>query len=78
MTPEIVHLSVLAPIGFVAIGSMIVLMGEVGLSRAKTFLGREVDARFIGSMLALIASFCAPNSSTASPHSTRTSGIDRH
>jgi NADH-quinone oxidoreductase subunit N len=54
VTPDI-NVSVLAPIGFVAIGSMVVLLGEVLLSRAKTFLGRAVDARFIGSALALIA-----------------------
>jgi len=55
VSPEVVHTSVLAPIGFVAIGAMVVLLGEVFLSRAKTFLGRPVDARFIGSLLALLS-----------------------
>jgi len=50
-----VNLSVLAPVGFVAIGAMAVLVGEVLLSRAKTFLGREVNASLIGGVLAGIA-----------------------
>jgi NADH-quinone oxidoreductase subunit N len=53
VTPEVIHFSVLAPIGFVAIGAMAVLLGEVFLSRAKSFLGRRVTAPFIGSFLAL-------------------------
>lgn len=55
MSPEVINISVLAPIGFVAIGAMIVLLGEVFLSRSRTFLGRAVDSRFIGSFLALVA-----------------------
>jgi NADH-quinone oxidoreductase subunit N len=55
VTPEVINVSVLAPIGFVAIGAMIVLLGEVFLSRAKSFLGRDVNARFIGSLLSLVA-----------------------
>ena len=54
MIPQ-VNLSVLAPVGFVAIGAMAVLLGEVLLSRAKTFLGREVNASLVGSVLAGIA-----------------------
>ena len=49
--PEI-HLSVLAPIGFVAIGSMLVLMGEVFLTRTNAILGRKVTEEWIGSVLA--------------------------
>jgi len=49
--PEI-DVSVLAPVGFVAIGSMVVLVGEVLLSRAKTFLGRPVTESYIGALLA--------------------------
>jgi NADH-quinone oxidoreductase subunit N len=52
--PE-VNLSVLAPVGFVGIGAMLVLLGEVLLSRAKTFLGREVNDSLVGSVLAGIA-----------------------
>ena len=55
MTPEVIHFSVLAPIGFVAIGAMMVLLGEVFLSRATTFLGHRVTTPFIGSFLALVA-----------------------
>ncbi len=50
-TPQ-VDLSVLAPVLFVAIGAMLVLMGEVLLSRAKTVLGRPVTEAWIGSVLA--------------------------
>jgi NADH-quinone oxidoreductase subunit N len=53
-TPEL-NFSPLAPIGFVAIGSMVVLLGEVLLSRSKTFLGREVTESWIGSVLAVTA-----------------------
>jgi len=45
-TPEI-DLSVLAPIGFVAIGAMVVLVGEVLLSRARAFLGRPMTEFYI-------------------------------
>ena len=51
MTPQI-DISVLAPIGFLAIAAMAVLMGEVLLTRAKTVMGRPVDERFIGTALA--------------------------
>jgi NADH-quinone oxidoreductase subunit N len=50
--PEL-HLAPLAPIGFTAIGSIVVLMGEVFLSRRKTFLGNPVTDARIGSALAL-------------------------
>ena len=47
-----IDLSVLAPVLFVSIGAMLVLMGEVFLSRAKTVLGRPVTEAWIGSVLA--------------------------
>ena len=47
--------SALVPIGLVAVGAMLVLMGEVFLSRAKTFFGREVTESFIGTVLAVTA-----------------------
>jgi NADH-quinone oxidoreductase subunit N len=53
-TPEL-NFSPLAPIGFVAIGSMVVLLGEVLLSRSRSFLGREVTESWIGSVLAVIS-----------------------
>ena len=37
--------------------AMLVLLGEVFLSRATTFLGREVTEPFIGTILAIIAMF---------------------
>jgi NADH-quinone oxidoreductase subunit N len=55
VTPEVLHFSVLAPIGFVGIGSMVVLLGEVFLSRASSVLGREVTESYIGGALALVS-----------------------
>jgi NADH-quinone oxidoreductase subunit N len=55
-TPEIA-LSALAPIGFVAIGSMVVLVGEVLLSRTRTVRGRPVTESYIATVLALAAMF---------------------
>jgi NADH-quinone oxidoreductase subunit N len=49
------NFSVLAPIGFVALGAMFVLMGEVFLSRAGTILGRRVTEAWIGSVLAIVS-----------------------
>jgi NADH-quinone oxidoreductase subunit N len=54
--PE-VDLSVLAPIGFVAIGAMVVLVGEILLSRARTFMGRPMTESYIGTSLAGAAVF---------------------
>lgn len=45
--------SVLAPIGFVAIGAMVVLVGEVVVTRARTFLGRPVTESYVGTLLAI-------------------------
>ena len=45
----------LGPIAFVAIGAMLVLMGEVLLSRTKSLLGREVNERFVGTVLAFVS-----------------------
>ena len=56
MTPApVLHFSVLAPIGFVASGAMLVLLGEVLLSRRQTLLGRRATASWIGSLLALVS-----------------------
>jgi len=49
------NLSVLLPIALVAIGSMVILMGEVLLSRADSVLGRPVTESFIGTVLAATA-----------------------
>jgi NADH-quinone oxidoreductase subunit N len=56
VTPEI-DITVLAPIGFLGIGSMVVLMGEVFLTRKETLMGRRVDERLIGTALAGVAIF---------------------
>lgn len=52
-----VDVSVMAPIGFVAIGAMLVLLGEVLLSRKKTLMGRPLTDAWIGSLLAIAAMF---------------------
>ena len=57
MIPEVLNLHVLAPIGFVGIGSMVVLLLEVFLSRSDSFLGRKVDDRLVGSLLAGVSMF---------------------
>jgi NADH-quinone oxidoreductase subunit N len=57
VTPPDLNFSVLAPIGFVSVGAMLVLLGEVLLSRARTFLGRPVTDAWIGSVLALVSMF---------------------
>ena len=51
MTPEL-NLSVVGPLVFVSVGAMLVLLGEVLLSRAKSFLGHPVTAHTVNSMLA--------------------------
>jgi NADH-quinone oxidoreductase subunit N len=48
-------LAAIAPIAFVAIGALLVLLGEVWLSRRKTFLGRAVTEVWIGTVLALVS-----------------------
>ncbi len=56
MTPvPDLNLTVVAPIGFAGVGAMVALMGEVFLSRTKTFLGRAVTEVWIGSVLALVS-----------------------
>ncbi|MGE4605614.1 MAG: proton-conducting transporter membrane subunit, partial [Myxococcota bacterium] len=54
--PEI-NISVLAPIAFVGIGAMFVLLCEVFLSRKQTVMGREVTESFIGTVLAIMSMF---------------------
>jgi NADH-quinone oxidoreductase subunit N len=46
------NFAVVGPLVFVSIGAMLVLLGEVLLSRAKTFLGRPVTPSLVGSALA--------------------------
>jgi NADH-quinone oxidoreductase subunit N len=55
VTPPDLNLSVVGPIVWVGLGAMVVLMGEVFLSRRKTFLGRKMTESTIGSLLALVA-----------------------
>jgi NADH-quinone oxidoreductase subunit N len=53
-TPEL-DLAVLGPVVAVAVGSMLVLVGEVLLSRAQTFMGRTVTESYTGSLLAMVS-----------------------
>ena len=55
MTPPVLNLSVIGPVAVVGLGAMFVLVGEVTLSRAKTFLGRPVTASRIGTLLAIVS-----------------------
>ncbi len=55
MTPPDLNFAVIGPIAWVAIGAMVVLVGEVTLSRVKTFRGRPVTDSYIGSVLAIIS-----------------------
>jgi len=54
VTPEL-NLSVLGPVVAVATGAMLVLVGEVMLTRAKSFLGRPLNEHYIGSLLASVS-----------------------
>jgi NADH-quinone oxidoreductase subunit N len=49
------NLAAAAPIGFVAIGAIVVLLAEVLLSRRRSFLGRPVTDVWVGTVLALIS-----------------------
>ena len=55
MTPPALDFAALGPVVAVAAGSMVVLLGEVLLSRAKTFLGRPVNEFYVGSVLAYVS-----------------------
>jgi NADH-quinone oxidoreductase subunit N len=48
-------LSAIAPIAFTGIGAVVVMLGEVLLSRRRTFLGQLVSDVWIGSLLAVVA-----------------------
>jgi NADH-quinone oxidoreductase subunit N len=54
--PEL-NFAVVGPLVFVSVGAMLVLIGEVLLSRAKSFLGRPVTPSLVGSLLAGTAIF---------------------
>lgn len=56
MTPlPSVHLSALAPMVLTGLGALVVLLGEVLLSRRASFLGRPVTDVWVGTVLALVA-----------------------
>jgi len=55
VNPPDLNLSVLGPIFIAGAGSMAVLLGEVLLSRTRTFLGRELNESYIGGLLAVAA-----------------------
>jgi NADH-quinone oxidoreductase subunit N len=55
VNPPELNLSVLGPVVAVGTGAMFVLIGEVLLSRAKTFLGRPMNESYIGSVLASVS-----------------------
>ncbi len=51
------NLGTLLPIGSVWLGALLVLLGEVLLSRRRSFLGRPVTPVWIGTVLAAISTF---------------------
>ncbi|MEM7409512.1 MAG: NADH-quinone oxidoreductase subunit N [Myxococcota bacterium] len=55
MTPPDLNFAVIGPIVWASIGALLVLLGEVLLSRTKTFMGRSVSDSYIGSLLAVVA-----------------------
>jgi NADH-quinone oxidoreductase subunit N len=57
MTPPELNFAVVGPIAFVSIGAMVVLVGEVMLTRAKSFLGRPVTDTYVGGVLAFASIF---------------------
>ncbi len=55
MTPPDLNLSVVGPIAWVGIGAMLVLLGEVLLSRVGKIMGRPITTSAVGSVLAAIS-----------------------
>lgn len=51
----VLDMAVVAPIGFAAFGALVVLLGEVWLTRRKHFLGRPATEYFIGVALSVLA-----------------------
>ena len=54
--PEL-EFAALAPLAFTAIGAMLVLLGEVLLSRAKSFLGRPLTDAYLTTLLGFFSIF---------------------
>lgn len=52
---ETLDLSVLAPLFFVSGGALLVILGEVLLSRRATFLGKATSSVWVGTILALVS-----------------------
>jgi NADH-quinone oxidoreductase subunit N len=55
VTPPDLNLSVIGPVAWVGIGAMLVLLGEVLLSRTQSFLGRRLTTSAVGTLLAFTA-----------------------
>ena len=51
----VLDMATIAPLAFAAIGALVVLMGEVWLTRREHFLGRPATEYFIGVLLAVLA-----------------------
>lgn len=48
-------LAAIAPFAFTAFGALVVLLGEVWMTRRRTFLGRPATDHFIGVVLAIVS-----------------------
>ena len=73
MTPEL-NLTVLGPVAWVAGGSMLVLLGEVLLSRAKTFLGRPVNEHLVGNVLMAVSAISLAVATYMAAHAAQLGG----
>jgi NADH-quinone oxidoreductase subunit N len=57
VTPPPLQLAAVAPMAFAGAGALVVLLGEVMLSRRATFLGRPATDVLVGTVLGLVAAF---------------------
>jgi NADH-quinone oxidoreductase subunit N len=55
VTPPRLDIAAIAPIAFTGFGALVVLLGEVWLSRRPAFLGRRTTDSFIGVLLAVLS-----------------------
>ena len=48
-------LAAIAPIAFTGFGALVVLLGEVWLTKRASFLGRKTSDAFVGVLLAMLS-----------------------
>jgi NADH-quinone oxidoreductase subunit N len=57
MIPPLLEPAVIGPLALVGVGALVVLVGEVVLSHAHTFMSRAVTPSYLGVLLAALTSF---------------------